>query len=75
MSQSEKLITPLAQIVLERKGLSDEIDKLCKLAELEFVDMGDDLDAICALRDTFIYLAAKVREDRTANVKGKRKAR
>lgn len=59
-------ITPLAECVITNKGLNREVMKLLGLAELEFMDMGNELDAVDALRDTFIFLAEKMREDRTA---------
>jgi len=60
---SKQLMNPLVEVVTKNEGLMLSITNLLALAELEFIDIGNQLDAVDALRDTFIYLAAKTRED------------
>jgi hypothetical protein len=69
MEKAKDLVTPLAEVILQNKGLMAATEKLIELAVLEFIDIGNDLDAIDGLRDTFIYLGAKAREERTATGK------
>ena len=67
MTEAEDALTPLAEMFMENAELVADLKQLHAKAETAFQDMGDDLDAMCALRDTTIYLALKMREDRLKN--------
>lgn len=65
----EKMIemTPLVEAFLDNPTLVADLGTLHAKVELLFHDCGDDLDAMMMLRDTTVYLVAKMREERTNN--------
>ena len=67
MNEAEEALTPLSEIFMENAELVAGLEQLSAKFEAIYPDCGDELDAICALRDTTIYLALKMREDRLNN--------
>lgn len=67
MSEAEDALTPLAEMLLNNAELVAEVEHLRAKIETVMPDIGDEIDAMCALRDTADYLSLKMREDRLNN--------
>lgn len=67
MTLAEQALTPLAEMLMENGELFAKVEQLAALIFTVMPDIGDELDAVRALRDTAAYIAAKQVDERLTN--------